>query len=146
MNKIKNTYTFGDIAIVVGIVAIGCIFLPFGTGWFEMGLIIVACGISVLPFLRRGYKISGEHGIYRLTEVPISRNDKQKAVDFLAKNTENADFTINNTGGALISVYHKKNSSKFFANYFDYGEILKGEESQLYEIDQSQYEKLLNLK
>ncbi len=143
--QVKKTFLPQDIAVLAAIFAAGtACFLP-GEGWGGLGVIIILCGVLMVPFYHHGYRLEGQKGVFRLKEIALSRENKADILAYLEGRTENIDLHSWQPGGALVDVYYRKAEDKQFARYFDYADFSKGVEYPLHEITKRQIATLESL-
>lgn len=144
-SPIKKVFLATDILVIAAVLVVGCALLPFGPGWREFGYIIIACGLVMAPLYLHGYTIEGHSGIFRLEEIPVSRDSKEAVLAFLNGETDKLAITPSVPGGALISLYTHKNSGKILAQYFDYSNVMSGNDTPIIAITAAQYDQLKSL-
>lgn len=125
-NIVSQKLLTSDWLVLLAVLAVGCVFLPFGPGWRELGFFFFVCGLCLYPFYRHGYKIKGESGLFRVVEIPVSRNDEEEILAFIQGKTTTLTAHSEENGGALLSLYYRKNGGDMFAQYFDYANIMQG--------------------
>ena len=113
-NNVRQKLLTSDWLVLIAVCAVGCIFLPF------------VCGLCMWPFYRHGYKIKGESGLFRVVEIPVSRDDADEIMAFLNGETAVLQAHPQENGGALLSLYYRKNGGYLFAQYFDYVKTMQG--------------------
>lgn len=100
---------------------------------------ILMCGAMLAPFFLHGYRIKGQKGLFRLKEIPLSRDNKDEILAYLDGKTERLDLKPAwKPGGALVDVYYRKGHDKMLARYFDYADFLQGKEYPLCDVSQAQ--------
>ena len=146
--KIKNVFVLSDILVLAAILAAGCLLFLFGQGWRAIGICVVACGLCMCPFFRHGYKIDGVSGVFRVQDIPVSRENEAAIVSFLNKQIPELNIGPHIQGGALVSVYTRKGCDETYAQYYDYAKILSGECHPVVRITSQQRDELIkyNLK
>lgn len=142
--NIKKAYLWSDIIVIFAVILVGIVFLPFGSGWRELGYTVIACALCVIPLYNHGYRIAGVPGVFREESIPVSRDDKESVLSFLKGETPSIDIHRREQGGALISVYYQKKGVRY-AQYYDYTQIMEGECFPVLEISSEQYETLKKL-
>lgn len=136
---VKNTFLPQDIAILAAIFGAGALCLFLGEGWVAAGVMILMCGAMLAPFFLHGYRIKGQKGLFRLKEIPLSRDNKDEILAYLDGKTERLDLKPAwKSGGALVDVYYRKGHDKMLARYFDYADFLQGKEYPLCDVSQAQ--------
>ncbi len=141
--NIRKTFLWSDIVILLAVLAIGVVLLPWGSGWKELGYVIIACDVCMLPFCLHGYKITGESGVFHEKSIAVSRDDQEAILSFLEDGNSTFDIHVNEQGGALISIYYQKGKDVFYAQYYDYVQMMEGETFPLLKISTDQKVKLL---
>lgn len=141
-NPVKTVFLASDICVIAAVVALGFAFLPFGSGWRELGYVIISCGLSMVPFFHHGYKIEGHVGTFRLEDITVSRENQDIILSFLEGETDELNVKQSDQGGALVSLYHRKGGNEILAQYFDYAQKLKGVEFPIISITPERCEKL----
>lgn len=144
-SPVKKAFLATDILVIAAVVAVGCVLLPFGPGWREFGYIIIACGLVMAPLYLHGYTIEGHSGIFHLEEIPVSRDSKEAVLAFLNGETDELAINPSEPGGALISLYTRKNGGEILAQYFDYTNVMAGNDTPVFAITAAQYEQLKKL-
>jgi hypothetical protein len=143
--NIRKTFLWSDIVILLAILAIGVVLLLLGSGWKELGYVVIACDVCMIPFCLHGYKIAGESGTFREESIAVSRDDQEAILAFLKGENNTLDIQFNEQGGALISVYYQKEKDVFYAQYYDYVQMMEGVKFSLLKISPDQREKLLQV-
>ena len=143
---IRKTYLCSDIIVILTILVIGIAFLPVGSGWQNIGYIIIVCDACLMPFYIHGHKIEGERGVFREETLPVSRAEEESILSFLNGDVATPDFKVQGQGGALISIYSQKGTGISYAQYYDHAKILEGITFPLHKITSTQKEALLNIK
>lgn len=132
---VKNTFLPQDIAVLAAIFGAGVLCLFLGEGWVAVGVMILMCGAMLAPFYLHGYRIKGQKGLFRLKEIPLSRDNKDEILAYLDGKTDSLDLKPAwKPGGALVDVYYKKGQDKMLARYFDYADLLQGTDYPLHEV------------
>ena len=139
-NTVKSTFLFTDILIIVSVAIVGTALFFMESGWRELGIVIVACALFIIPFCRHGYKIEGKSGTFRMVEFPVTREAEEDVLAFLDGQTDDLVLPNRIEGGALVTVYYKNDHSLQFAQYYDYSQHLQGVEFPLVEISTEQFE------
>ena len=140
--NIRKTFLWSDIVILLAILAIGVVLLLLGSGWKELGYVVIACDVCMIPFCLHGYKIAGELGVFHEESLAVSRDDQEAILAFLKGENNTLDILANEQGGALISVYYQKGKDVFYAQYYDYVQMMEGVKFPLLKISPDQREKL----
>lgn len=144
-SPVKKAFLATDILVIAAVLAAGCVLLPFGPGWREFGYIIIACGLVMAPIYLHGYTVEGHSGIFRLEEIPVSRDSKEMVLAFLNGETDELPISSSEPGGALISLYTHKNGEEILAQYFDYTDMMAGNDTPVVAITVAQYGQLKEL-
>lgn len=118
--QVKKTFLPQDIAILAAVFAAGAACFPLGEGWGELSVIIILCGVIMLPFYHHGYKLEGQKGLFRLKEISLSRENRDEILAFLDGNTELLDLHPWQKGGALVDVYWRKNDGFMMARHLPF--------------------------
>ena len=140
--SVKKVFLATDLCVIVAVLAAGCVLLPFGSGWRELGYVIISCGLSMIPFFLHGYRIEGHPGTFRLEDIPVSRENQDTVLTFLNGETTELDVRHSEQGGAVVSLYSRKNGGEILAQYFDYAQMLNGVEFPIRPITSEQRDKL----
>ena len=143
--NIRKTFLWSDMIVILAVILAGVAFLPFGLGWQELGYSIIVCGLCMAPLYMHGYKIVGESGVFQEECILVSRKDRESIFLFLSGESSSLDFHQQEQGGALVSLFYQKNKEVYYAQYFDYAQIMKGETFPVVKISSEQYEALRNL-
>ena len=143
--NIRKAFLWSDIIVILAVTFVGIVLLPFGPGWRELGYTIIACGLCMTPLYIHGYKIEGVPGVFHEEDFQISRDDKESVVSFLKGESSSLDVHRQEHGGALISVYYQKKNEALYAQYYDYAQIMEGEDNPVLKISAQQYETLKKL-
>lgn len=143
--NIRKTFLWSDIVILLAILAIGVVLLLLGSGWKELGYVVIACDVCMIPFCLHGYKIAGESGVFHEKSISVSRDDQEAILAFLKGENNILDIHANEQGGALISIYYQKEKDVFYAQYYDYVQIMEGVKFPLLKISLGQREEMLKV-
>ena len=143
--NIQKAFLWSDIIVILSVILTGVAFLPFGTGWQELGYSIIACGLCLAPLYIHGYKIADASGVFHEECIHVSRMDKECIFSFLNGESASIDIHLQEQGGALISLLYQKKKDVYYAQYFDYTQIMEGKTSPVLKISPEQYETLKNL-
>ncbi|MBQ7549981.1 MAG: hypothetical protein IJT04_00445 [Bacteroidales bacterium] len=144
-NPVKKAFLASDILVIAAIIAAGVAIILLCYNWREFGYAIIACGLMMVPLYLHGYKIEGHSGIFYLEEIPISRESKEVVLSFLNGETDELSITPSESGGALLSLYTHKSGGEILAQYFDYDNVMAGNDMPIVVITSVQYEKLKRL-
>lgn len=135
--QVKKVFLPTDIAVLAVIFAAGCACF-FIKGWSGAGIIILLCWVLLIPFYIHGYRLRGQEGLFRLKEIPLSRENKDEILAFLDGKTETLDLHPWQPGGVLVDVYCRKSDGLLLARYYDYNDIVNGVEYPLREVTPEQ--------
>ena len=135
--QVRKAFLPTDIAVLAVILAAGCACFFF-KGWSGIGIIILLCWALLIPFYIHGYRLRGQKGLFRLKEIPLSRENKDEILAFLDGKTQTLDLHPWQQGGVLVDVYTRKSDGLMLARYFDYGDFVNGIEYPLREITPGQ--------
>lgn len=136
--QVKNAFLPQDIAVYTVVFAAGAACFLLGEGWGGLGVTIILCGIMVVLFYHHGYRLKGRKGLFRLTEISLSRENRDEILAFLDRKTDSLDLHPWQKGGALVDVYTRVNDGFMMARYFDCADFLKGIEYPLKEVSPEQ--------
>lgn len=136
--QVKKTFLPQDIAVLAAIFAAGAACFLLGEGWGGLGVIIILCGVMMVPFYRHGYRLEGQKGLFRLKEIALSRDKKSEILAYLEGRTNSINLYSWRPGGALVDVYYRKGENRQFARYFDYADFSKGVEYPLHKVTKEQ--------
>ena len=136
--QVKKTFLPQDVAVLAAVFAAGAACFLLGEGWGELGIIIVLCGVMMLPFYHHGYRLEGQKGLFRLKEISLSRENRDEILAFLDGKTESLDLHPWQKGGALVDVYRRKSDGFMMARYFEYADFMNGTEYPLREVSPRQ--------
>ena len=136
--QVKKTFLPKDVAVLAAVFVAGAACFLLGEGWGGLGVIIILCGVMMLPFYHHGYKLEGQKGLFRLKEISLSRENKEEILAFLEGKTESLDLHPWQKGGALVDVYWRRSDGFMMARYFDYADFIKGAEYPLKEVSPQQ--------
>ena len=140
--SVKKVFLATDLCVIVAVLAAGCAFLLFGPGWREIGYLIISCGLFMVPFFRHGYRIEGHPGMFRLEDIPVPRENQDAVLAFLKGETDELNVNRSDQGGALVSIYSRKEGGEILAQYYDYAQKLKGVEFPIQSITSEQRDQL----
>ena len=143
--NIRKTFLWSDIVILLAILAIGVVLLLLGSGWKELGYVVIACDVCMIPFCLHGYKRAGESGVFHEKSISVSRDDQEAILAFLKGENNILDIHANEQGGALISIYYQKEKDVFFFLFYDYVQIMEGVKFPLLKISLGQREEMLKV-
>ncbi len=132
--QVRKTFLPQDIAVLAAIFAAGAACFLLGEGWGGLGVIIIMCGVTMLPFYNHGYRLKGQKGLFRLKELCFPRDYKDEILAFLDGKTEDIDLPPWTKCGALVDVFWRKSDGFMMARYFDYADFSNGVEYPLREV------------
>lgn len=140
--QVRKTFLPQDIALLAAIFAAGAACFLLGEGWVGLGVIIIMCGVTMLPFYHHGYRLKGQKGVFRLKELSFPRDYKEEILAFLDGKTEDIDLPPWTKGGVLVDVYWRKSDGFMMARYFDYADFSNGVEYPLREVSEQKVARL----
>ena len=85
--QIKKTFLPQDVAVLAAVFVAGAACFLLGEGWGGLGVIIILCGIMMVPFCHHGYKLDGQKGLFRLREISLSRENRDELLAYLDEKT-----------------------------------------------------------
>ena len=135
--QVRKAFLPSDIAVLAAIFVAGCACF-FIEGWSAIGIIILLCWAMLVPFYIHGYKLRGQKGLFRVKEIPLSRENKEEILAFLDRKTDTLDLHPWLPGGVLVDVYSRKSDGLMLARYYDYVDDVNGIEYPLREITPQQ--------
>lgn len=135
--QVRKAFLPADIAVLALIFAAGCACF-FVRGWSGAGIIILLCWAMLLPFYIHGYRLRGQEGLFRLKEIPLSRENKEEILAFLDGKTKTIDLHPWQPGGVLVDVYFRRRDGLMLARYYDYGDSVNGIEYPLRKVTPEQ--------
>ena len=135
--QVKKAFLPSDIAALALIFVAGCACF-FIKGWSAAGIIVLLCWLMLLPFYIHGYKLRGQSGLFRVREIPLSRENKEEILAFLDGKTDTLDLHPWQPGGVLVDVYSRKSDGLMLARYYDYADEVSGIEYPLRKVTQQQ--------
>lgn len=136
--QVKETFLPRDIAVLAVVFAAGAACLPLGEGMGGVGVIIILCGVMMVPFYHHGYRLEGQKGTFLLKELSMSRENKDEILAYLDGKVTDIDLHPRLKGGALVDVYRRKSDGFMMARYFDYADFVKGTQYPLREVSAEQ--------
>ena len=139
----KHVYKFSDIAISGGIIIAGILFTLFIQSVPGLGICFILTGLCVLPFLKTGYKIPGQKGMFSHKEYLLPQECKSEIAAYIEGTTEMLDINPFRKGGLLLEQYYLKNGSRQFVQLFDYTTGIYMAQCELTEIDREKLEAIL---
>ena len=136
--QVRKTFLPRDIAVLSAIAMAGVACFLLGEGWGGLGVVILLCWATMVPFYHHGYRLEGEKGVFWLKEISLSRENKDEILSYLDGSTESLDLHPRQPGGALVDVYYRRNDGYMMARYFDYADFIKGVEYPLRRVSSQQ--------
>lgn len=127
-DRAKQVFLWTDWLILGILVAAGVLVAVLGGSWTAFGVCWIACVLAFAPFLRHGYKLEGQTGVFRLEEVLVPRECQTQILAFLNGDTDELSVQPAVHGGALVRLFRRKSDGKVLAQYFDYAQHLAGTE------------------
>lgn len=124
----KQVFLWTDWLILGILVAAGVLVAVLGGSWTAFGVCWIACVLAFAPFLRHGYKLEGQTGVFRLEEVLVPRECQTQIIAFLNGDTDELSVQPAVQGGALVRLFRRKSDGTTLAQYFDYAQHLAGTE------------------
>lgn len=124
----KQVFLWTDWPILGILVAAGVLVAVLGGSWTAFGVCWIACVLAFAPFLRHGYKLEGQTGVFRLEEVLVPRECQTQILAFLNGDTDELSVQPAVQGGALVRLFRRKSDGTTLAQYFDYAQHLAGTE------------------
>lgn len=139
----KHVYKFSDIAISGGIIIAG-ILLTILIPSPGLGICTILTGLCVFPFLKTGYRIPGQKGMYSHKDYLLPQECKSDIAAYIEGKSETLDIDPFKKGGLLLEQYYLKNSSRQFVQLFDYTiDGIYTAQCELTEIDREKLEAIL---
>ena len=132
--QVKSAFLPQDVVVLAAVFAAGAACFLLGEGWGGLGVIVLLCGVMMVPFYHHGNRIEGQKGLFRIKEIALSRENKDDILAYLEGRSDKIDLKGRVTGGALVDVYYRSGESTQFARYFDYADYSKGIEYPLHEV------------
>ena len=143
--RFKQVFLWTDWLIIVILVAAGVFITTLGGDWTAIGICTIVCVIAFAPFLRHGYKLEGQSGVFRLEEILVPRECHTEILAFLNGDTNELSIQPAVHGGALVRLFHRKSDGITLAQYFDYAQHLAGSDYPLVPVKEHQIEVLRGL-
>lgn len=140
--NVKQVFLLSDLAVLLAVFIPGIVCLFLGEGWNGAGVIIILCGLMMVPFYHHGYKLDGRKGVFRKKDVLMPRECKEEILAFLDGSSDVLDLHPTMKGGAIVDIYYQKNEPCAIARYFDYSDFASGTEYPFREITPEQMKKL----
>ena len=135
---VKQVFLLSDLAVLLAVFIPGIVCLFLGEGWNGAGVIIILCGLMMVPFYHHGYKLEGRKGVFRKKDVLMPWECKEEILAFLDGSSDVLDLHPTMKGGAIVDIYYQKNEPCAIARYFEYSEFASGTEYTLQEITPDQ--------
>lgn len=126
--RFKQVFLWTDWLIIGILVAAGVLVAVLGGSWTAFGVCWIACVLAFAPFLRHGYKLEGQSGVFRLEEILVPRECQTQILAFLNGDTDELSVQPAVHGGALVRLFRRKSDGATLAQYFDYAQHLAGSE------------------
>lgn len=141
----KQVFLWTDWLILGILVAAGVLVAVLGGSWTAFGVCWIACVLAFAPFLRHGYKLEGQSGVFRLEEILVPRECQTQILAFLNGDTDELSVQPAVHGGALVRLFRRKSDGATLAQYFDYAQHLAGTDYPLVPVKEHQIEVLRGL-
>lgn len=126
--RTKQVFLWTD-WLIIGILTVASVFVTtLGGDWTAIGVCALVCVFAFAPFLRHGYKLEGQSGVFRLEEILVPRECHTEILAFLNGDTDELSIQPAVHGGALVRLFHRKSDGITLAQYFDYAQYLAGTE------------------
>ena len=126
--RTKQVFLWTD-WLIIGILTVASVFVTtLGGDWTAIGVCALVCVFAFAPFLRHGYKLEGQSGVFRLEEILVPRECHTEILTFLNGDTDELSIQPAVHGGALVRLFHRKSDGITLAQYFDYAQHLAGTE------------------
>ena len=139
----KHVYKFSDIAISGGIILAGILFLLFIPSISGVGICIALTGLCAFPFIKTGYRIPGQKGMFSHKDYFLPQECKSDFVAFIEGRSETLDINPFKNGGLLLEQYYNNSNSQLFVQLFDYSTGIYSAQCELTEIDREKLEEIL---
>ncbi len=136
--QVRKVYLIKDILVLMVVFIVGIACLLLGSGWSVIGVFVLSCGLSMVPFYMHGYKIKGQKGLFLMEEIPVSRQDEEIIRSFINGENSMLNIRLQQNGGALLLLYRRKTDGLVFVQYYDYNQVLQGKESPLIKLSAEQ--------
>lgn len=144
-DRAKQVFLWTDWLILGILVAAGVFVTVLGGSWTAFGVCWIAGVLAFAPFLRHGYKLEGQTGVFRLEEVLVPRECQTQIIAFLNGDTDELSVQPAVHGGALVRLFRRKSDGKVLAQYFDYAQYLAGTEYPFVPVSAQQAKALRDL-
>ena len=144
-DRAKQVFLWTDWLILGILVAAGVLVAVLGGSWTAFGVCWIACVLAFAPFLRHGYKLEGQTGVFRLEEILVPRECQTQIIAFLNGDTDELSVQPAVHGGALVRLFRRKSDGTTLAQYFDYAQHLAGSDYPLVPVKEHQIEVLRGL-
>ncbi len=124
----KQVFLWTDWLTIGILVAVSVFVATLGEDWTTIGICAIVSVLAFAPFLRHGYQLEGQSGVFRLEEILVPRECETQILAFL--NGETDELVVNPAvpGGALVRLFRRKSDGTVLAQYFDYAQYLAGTE------------------
>lgn len=139
----KHVYKFSDIAISGGIILAGILFfllIPSSPG---LGIFTILTGLCVFPFLKTGYRIPGQKGVFSHKDYLLPQECKSDIAAFIEGKSETLNINPFKNGGLLLEQYYLQDGSRLFVQLFDYSTGIYSAQCKLTEIDKEKLDAIL---
>ena len=144
-DRAKQVFLWTDWLILGILVAAGVLVAVLGGSWTAFGVCWIACVLAFAPFLRHGYKLEGQTGVFRLEEVLVPRECQTQIIAFLNGDTDELSVQPAVHGGALVRLFRRRSDGATLAQYFDYAQHLAGSDYPLVPVKEHQIDVLRGL-
>ena len=144
-DRAKQVFLWTDWLILGILVAAGVLVTVLGGSWTAFGVCWIACVLAFAPFLRHGYKLEGQTGMFRLEEILVPRECQTQIIAFLNGDTDELSVQPAVHGGALVRLFRRKSDGTTLAQYFDYAQHLAGSDYPLVPVKEHQIDVLRGL-
>ena len=140
----KHVYKFSDIAISGGIIIAGILLSLLVPSALGLGVCAILTGLFVFPFLKTGYRIPGQKGMYSHKDYLLPQECKSDIAAYIEGKSETLDIDPFKKGGLLLEQYYLKNGSRQFVQLFDYTiDGIYTAQCELTELDREKLEAIL---
>lgn len=139
----KHVYKFSDIAISGGIILAGILLYLLIPSFSGLGICIILSGLCAFPFIKTGYRIPGQKGMFSHKDYFLPQECKSDIAAFIEGRSETLDINPFRNGGLLLEQYYDKNGSQLFVQLFDYSTGIYSAQCKLTKIDKEKLEEIL---
>lgn len=133
---VKPVFLWWDLLIIIAILAFGILLMIYQPDLAILGVTIILADILIAPFLRHGYRLQGQTGVFRQEEILVPRECREGIQKYMRGEIPELVVHPNVPGGALVKVYRK--GDLHLARYFDYTQHLAEEDFPMVPISQEQ--------